>query len=341
MKIAIHNQKGSYSDEWIRYCKEKEIPYKIVNCYDNDIIKQVQDCDALMWHHNHAYPEDVLFAKQLLFSLEMAGKTVYPDWKTGWHFDDKLGQKYLLEAMGLPLIPSFAFYSKKEAVSWISSAKFPLVFKLRGGAGSRNVKLIKNKSKAKRIINKAFGKGIRQYDPWGGIKENLRKLRKGSGSSIGVLKAIAHIAVPIKLEKSKGREKGYVYFQEFIPGLEFDIRVQMVGNRSYAMVRKVRENDFRASGGGNIDYDGSKVAKSAIKLSQDVQKALQMQTMAIDLLPFEDSYRIAEISYAYGIDDGELEPGHWSSDLVWHPGKINPFGWMVDDVIKKHNEQNI
>ncbi|MDZ7775700.1 MAG: hypothetical protein U5L09_08950 [Bacteroidales bacterium] len=46
MKIAIHNRPGSFSDRWIEYCKKQEIPYKIVNCYDNNIIQQLNDCDA-------------------------------------------------------------------------------------------------------------------------------------------------------------------------------------------------------------------------------------------------------------------------------------------------------
>jgi hypothetical protein len=28
--------------------------------------------------------------------------------------------------------------------------------------------------------------------------------------------------------------------------------------------------------------------------------------------------------------------GYWEEDLSWHPGKINPFGWMVDDMIEKY-----
>ena len=207
MKIAIHKSKSGFSDRWIAYCEKQDIPYKAVNCYQSAIIKNLEDCDALMWHHNHANPCDVLFAKELLFSLEAAGKFVYPDSKTTWHFDDKLGQKYLLEAMRLPLIPTFVFYSKKEALEWISKASFPLVFKLRGGAASRNVKLIKKRKQAKNIIRKAFGKGIRQYDPWEGIKESIRKYRLGNVPLKEVIKAFAHIVYPIQLEKSRGREK--------------------------------------------------------------------------------------------------------------------------------------
>lgn len=63
MRIAIHHHPGSFSDRWIGYCKEKGIDYKVVNAYDNDIVNQVPDCDAFMWHHHHADYRDVLFAK--------------------------------------------------------------------------------------------------------------------------------------------------------------------------------------------------------------------------------------------------------------------------------------
>ncbi len=337
MKIAIHHNKGSYSQHWIVYCEEKKIPYKVVNCYDTDIIKNLEDCDALMWHHNHANPRDVLFAKELLFSLETAGKHVFPDTKTTWHFDDKLGQKYLLESMGLPLIPTFVFYSKKEALEWISGINFPIVFKLRGGAASQNVKLIKNRKQAKNIIRKAFGKGIRQYDAWEGIKESIRKYRLGKTSLKEVVKAFAHIVYPIQLEKSRGREKGYVYFQQFLPDCKFDIRVQIVNNKAWAMRRLVRENDFRASGSDFLDYDLTKIPIEAIRLSFEIYKQLQVQTLAVDYLESDGKLWIPEISYAFGIAKGELDVGYWEEDLSWHPGKINPFGWMVDDVIKRYH----
>lgn len=141
------------------------------------------------------------------------------------------------------------------------------------------------------------------------------------------------------MEKVKGRERGYVYFQQYIPNCTFDVRVQLIGNKCYAMTRKVRPNDFRASGGGNIDYDGSKVPVEAIKLTFDVAKILNMQTLAIDLLPYEEKYLISEVSYAFGVDEGELDYGYWDESYNWHPGLINPFAWMVEDVISRlHNK---
>lgn len=333
MKIAIHHSKESFSPHWIQYCEENKIDYKIVSCYDNDIVEQVSDCDAVLWHHNHVYPTDFLIAKQILYSLEMAGKLVYPNWQTGWHFDDKLGQKYLFESLKLPHAKNYAFYNKNEAKKWLETTSFPIVFKLRGGAGSKNVILVENTKKAIRLINKAFSNGFRQYNPYRAVLDTLRLMKIKQANLKDLAKAIAHIVVPIKLEHSRGREKGYVLFQEFIPNQENDIRIQVVGNRCYGMMRKVRENDFRASGSGIIDFDGSKISKDLIKKSFEIANELKLQTVAFDFLLAEKEYQLIEVCYCWGIAKGELDAGYWDSDLNWHNGTINPFAWMVEDVV--------
>jgi len=70
MKIAIHKRPGSFSDRWIEYCNQKNINYKIVNCYDSDIINQLKDCSGLMWHWNHGDYREQNFARQLIISIE-------------------------------------------------------------------------------------------------------------------------------------------------------------------------------------------------------------------------------------------------------------------------------
>ncbi|MBQ3950041.1 MAG: hypothetical protein II661_06160, partial [Bacteroidales bacterium] len=92
MKIAIHHRPGSFSDRWIEYCEQQGVDYKIVNAYDSDIVQQVSDCDAFMWHHHQAHYADTLFAKQLLYAIEARGICCFPNSPTTWHFDDKVGQ---------------------------------------------------------------------------------------------------------------------------------------------------------------------------------------------------------------------------------------------------------
>jgi len=334
MKIAIHKNKNSFSEYWIDYCERKNLNYTVVNAYDNDIVEQLKDCDVFMWHVKHVHPADVLFAKQLLYSLEQAGKKVYPDWKTHWSFDDKVGQKYQLESLDLPLIPAYVFYSKKSALKWAKSYTFPAVFKLRGGAGSYNVKLAKSYAEAKKLIKTSFGRGFRQFSAVTDVKETFTHFLKGKSKLKHVIKAVGHLFIPYQIEKAKGREKGYVYFQEFLPGCDGDIRVQVVGDKCYAMKRFVRKNDFRASGSGEIDFDGSKLPADLIQQSFEITRKMGMQSLAIDWLQHGDKFLIAEISYAWGIAKGELDPGYWDDKLNWHSSKVDLGEWFVELMLK-------
>ncbi len=334
MKIAIHHSPGSFSDRWIEFCEQNKIPFKLVNCYKSDIIDQLQDCETLMWHYHHADYKDVLFAKQLLFSLEQAGKKVFPDFNTAWHFDDKVGQKYLLESIGAPLVPSYVFYTKQEAFEWINTTSFPKVFKLRGGAGSANVKLVKSKQAASKLTKKAFGKGFPQYNKWESLNERINKYIKKQVPFFEIIKGLMRLIIPTTFSKMHGREKGYVYFQNYIPYNDSDIRVIVVDEKAFAIKRMVRANDFRASGSGNIIYDRSHIDERCVRISFEINKKIKSQSIAYDFVfDGKNNPLIVEISYGYAVGPYDLCPGYWSSDLVWHAGKFNPQGWMVETLI--------
>lgn len=334
MKIAIHHSKSSFSESWIEYCKEKEIPYKIVNCYRNDIIDQIKDCNGLMWHFHQSNSKDVLFAKQLLYSLQMAGKAVFPDFNTAWHFDDKVGQKYLLEAIGAPLVSSFIFYDKSEALEWVNNTEFPKVFKLRRGAGSSHVKLVQDKKVAKKLISKAFGKGFSQYDSVSNLKERWRKYRQGNATAESLVKGVARLAYTTDFDRVAGREKGYVYFQDFVPENDHDIRVIIIESKAFAIKRYVRKNDFRASGSGSISYKKEEFDEKLIELSFKLSEKIQSQSLAIDYVFKGNKPLIVEVSFGY-VKEVYVEcEGYWDRNLKWHKGNFNPQSWMINEFIK-------
>ena len=332
MKLAIHKSQG-FAERWIAYCEAKKIQYKIVNCYDNDVVKQLDDCCGLMWHHYHASLKDVKFAKQLLFSLEQSGKPVFPNFNTAWHFDDKVGQKYLMESINAPYVPSYVFYSKKDALKWAELASFPKVFKLRGGAGSANVKLIKTREKAKKIINKAFGSGFEQYDKLGNLKDRWIKYRLGKTSLYDVLKGFARIFHTTDFARAYGNEKGYVYFQDFIPDNYFDIRIVVIGDKAFGIKRMVRKNDFRASGSGCIIYQKTEIKEDCVKIAFEVNKKLKTQCIAIDFVFDRNHSLIVEISYGFSPQGYDLCEGYWDINLNWNEGYFNPYGWMIDNLL--------
>ena len=161
VKLAIHHREGSFSDRWLAYCEVQGIQYKVVNCLDSNIVKQLSSSDVLLWHWSHADPREQLMARHVIRAAEMMGVKVFPNTSSCWHFDDKIAQKYLLEAVGAPLVPTHVFYDLKEALRWIDQASFPKVFKLRKGAGSSNVRLVHNATEARALAKRAFSSGDR------------------------------------------------------------------------------------------------------------------------------------------------------------------------------------
>lgn len=336
MKIAIHNRKGSFSDRWINYCEKQNLNYKIVNAYDSDIIEQLNDCDAFLWHHHHGIFSDTLFSQQLLSSLEHGKMKVFPDFNTAWHFDDKIAQKYLLEKIDAPLVPSYVFYDKAEALEWIKNTSFPKVFKLRRGAGAANVSLITSKRKATKIINTAFSKGFPAFNRIGHFKERINKVMHGKEDFTSIFKGIYRLIYSTEYGKAQPNEKGYAYFQDFIPNNDFDIRVIVIGKRAFALKRFVRKGDFRASGSGEISYCKEDIDVRCIEIAFQVNEKLKTQTIGYDFV-FDKNNKplIVEISYGFAVKPYDPCPGYWDDHLNWHEGKFNPQEWMIEDLIKE------
>lgn len=334
MKIGIHSSSDGFSKRWQAYCQRSNIPYKIVDCYRSDIIQQLNECDALMWHFHQGDPKAILFAKQLLYSVELAGKKVFPDFRTMWHFDDKVGQKYLLEAIGAPLAPAWVFYDKQTALEWIEERSFPMVFKLRNGAGSGNVSLVRSKSQAVGIVNIAFGRGFSQYSAWANLKERFRKYRLGKTSLLDVVKGAIRLGFHPPFAKVAGRERGYVYFQKFIPGNDHDIRVIVIDGKAFAIKRLVRGGDFRASGSGNILYGKEHFDETTIALSFKLAEDLGTQSLALDFVYQDGTPLVVEISYGFVPAGYDPCPGYWERDMKWNEGPFDPYGWMVEGLIR-------
>src|SRR5690606_15154424 len=104
---------------------------------------------------------------------------------------------------------------------------------------------------------RAFGKGFRQMDGLALIKNRLWKFKQSPNlkTALNVFKGVAKLFVGTRMGGVHGREKGYLYFQEFMPKNEFDTRLIVIGNRCFGIRRYNRTGDFRASGSGLIKYE--------------------------------------------------------------------------------------
>ncbi len=333
--IAIHHRSGSFSDRWLEYCQLHGIRHKIINCYDNDIIEQLNGFTHLLWPITHDVLADIAHSRKIIASAEQAGIIVFPDTVTCWHFDDKIAQKYLLEALGAPLVPSYVFYQKEKALEWAEQATYPKVFKLKSGAGSANVRLVKDKNEAIKLCQQAFGLGFVSYHGYfGDAKTKLRKIGTFP-QFVGKLKRFPKYLLSSAITKQQmPREKDYVYFQEFMPGNQYDTRITLVGNRAFGFTRDVRPNDFRASGSGSISYDLKRLDMEYVKIAFAVAEKMRSQSMAFDFIKDENGKpKIVEVSYGYQPKAVYDCPGHWDQKLNWHEGHTHPEDAILEDLL--------
>ena len=334
MKIAIgKSSKHPVPEGWINYCNDNKLEYKFVDPYSTHIIDDVQDCDIFLWYIYHTDYRDMLFAKQLFISLELAGKKVFPNYFTSWHFDDKLGQAYALKSIGAPHIPTYVFYTKKDALDWIDQTQFPKVMKLRGGAGGRNVILVKSSFQAKRLARRAFNRGFSQTcSKIQYLRDQITMIKNRQRSLLdGLMKGIGIFFVKPEYVKMHGNDKGYIMFQDFVPNNNYDIRLIVIGNRAYGMKRLVRTGDFRASGSGKFVYD--EIPQDIVKIAFDVADKLHLQSVAFDFMYYNNNPVIIEMCYGFGTKGSSHCKGYWDRNYNWHEATPNPNYWELEDLL--------
>lgn len=335
---------GIYKESWgglhLKYLERYEqiLKHNNIKCIwleasAKDFWELVATLDLFIYHWEH-YDAPRQLATILLPLIEHEMKIpCFPNWATSWHFDDKVKQYYLLKHHGFPITESHVFWEQDAALKWLDTASFPQVFKLKGGAGSSNVILVKNKDHAQRLISKMFGGGlksgriidknsllVRNFNPY-------RELRRIVGDC---------------LRKCRGEyrplfwqiDKGYALFQKYLPNNRFDLRVSVIGNRAFAFRRFNREDDFRASGSGLIDYDTSQIDMQAIKIAFAISHKHRFQSMAYDFLYNEkNELEICEISYTF-VDKAVYNcEGYWDQKMNWQTGHFWPQYLVLTDAL--------
>lgn len=344
LKLAINHsdQPKLWSARWIEYCRGNGINCEIVDGYSTDIVRQLRGFDGLLWHVDQDNWRDMIVGRMVLLAAERMGLGVFPDFSTCCHFDDKLFQKYILEAADIPLIPTYAFFHEERALEWLRTASYPLVGKLRRGAASYNVRLLANRSQAEAYCRRMFSNGFSSVVSVRRVAlDTGKKIHRQGKSYLQVIRGKMERVLPRLRENRLRRlytapERGYVYFQDFIPNNCYDTRVSVIGNRVWAFIRHNRVNDFRASGSGAIDYKMDRIDKECLKIACQTSHALNAQSIGVDFLrDAKGRPLVAEVSYGFVSDCIYDCPGHWDRDLVWWPGQIRPEVAVIEDLVSR------
>lgn len=334
--IHVHRRGeiGPFSKKYIKILETNGISWKKMDIDDVDFWEQLKDCSHFIYHWG-GFPEHHMIAPSIMPIIENVHKIpVFPNYVTTWHHDDKIREYYLMKSLGFPFIESWVFYEKTKALDWLrNKAEYPLVFKLKSSAGSKDVVLVRNYSLASRITKKMFASGIFLGKVPGNMRLKLMDF-KWEKFYDQVLKKGYRFYKGRDINMQWKKEKNYVLFQKFLPGNDYDTRVTVVGGRAYAYRRFVRKNDFRSSGSGNFDVNPNLIDLNHVKIAFKISKSMDFQSMAYDFL-YDEQKRsfFCEISYTY-VDWMLYKcPGYWDENLLWNEGHNWPQYFHLVDLL--------
>jgi len=342
MIVAIHPDivyPDRYGEQWAALLEERGIAVRWVDLTAPDAIQQVTGCDGVMWRYGHL-PQDMRVAPRVLATIEQVlGILCFPDRATAWHYDDKVSQYYLLTGAGFAVPPTWIFWNAAAARQWADGAVYPKVFKLSAGSSGANVLRIESAAEAHALIDRMFGHGIP-----GGLVDapalhlpqarTLRTLVRGaarrSRAALRVLRGVPSAAAPPHWSV----ERGYAYFQEWLPDQPLDTRVIVIGERAFAYRRYPYPGDFRASrSGGPRDYDPAGIDPRMLQLSFAISRRFGFQSMAYDLMLHRGQPVILEMSYTFGVGDHKCG-AYWTPDLERVERDVWPYIAQVEDFVR-------
>ena len=275
-------------------------------------------------------------ARSVLYSAKQMGLKVFPDFADCWHFDDKIAENFLLDAVSAPVPRYSVFFSKEEFNDWMEGdPEFPVVAKLKTGSGSHNVKMLESKKDADSYSAVMFGKGFSPSpNPVFKATSNIRSARSYK-EFIARFKRIPEFFMTLRRSSEFEDEKGYVYLQEFIKNPGYDLKVAVVGQKVSYFARRVRSGDFRASGGADFYYDQDHVPENVVVSALQVSKTLGMQCMGFDYVVDSESSKglIVEMSYGFSYKAVIGAGGHWNARGKWIEEPLNAPAEILENML--------
>jgi hypothetical protein len=345
LTVAIHRDPKAptpYSARWAEFLEAAQVDVRWVNLRLPDALEQVRGCAGVMWHWEFM-PHERQVAYRILHTIEEYLEIpVFPNHRTAWHYDDKITQYYIFQALDIPTPTTWIFWDHEPAREWAEGTSYPKVFKLATGASSFAVRIVRSRTETLKLIDMMFGPGTypdtihQDAADTGILPKNIEQFRE----RLHRWKQILRWAIKDKLPDLPPRfwwqpEKDYVYFQEFIPENAFDTRITVIGKRAFGFRRNNRPGDFRASGSGQLDYD-SPINLDCVRLAHEISAKLQVQSMAYDFLVKPGGQPVVcEMSYTFLDWAVEKCAGYWTPDLQWVPGHTWPEAAQVEDFLKR------
>jgi hypothetical protein len=208
-------------------------------------------------------------------------------------------------------------YGTFEDFTKVASFNYPVVLKPGSGAGSSGVQLLKDSKQAKKCVKDISWCGDYLWI----IKEIIKRLIRKNYQ-------------PYSLYRRK------FIIQKFIPDLAYDYKVLIYGRRVFIVRRDVRENDFRASGSGKLNWPKD-ASEQLLNFAWQLFEAFDVPHASFDIAETESAYHLIEAQFVdFGPATLERSDHHWLRNTTgWErfEGQVELERTFVEGVIRYVN----
>ncbi|HDP78285.1 MAG TPA: ATP-dependent carboxylate-amine ligase [Mesotoga infera] len=296
---------------WVKYehfLKKNSIPYELFEHRTSDWLEKARKYDLIIWSLDSGPWEHEEIKRKITIIENNLGIRSFPTLPEMMLYDNKLMEVELLQLYKLPVAETFISHSYREVEETIHKLTYPQVSKMSKGSTSEEVFLVQSPGAAKKIANSSFSRyGRKTHWPC-------------------------------------YRQKDYVYFQKFVEGEKYDLRIIVSANMITGYFRDCPERDFRASGGHKVRKTDLPI--EAIEIALKVFHELSDSSIAVDMIKSaEGDYKIIELSqFTWSRTPVRLAvngyPGYY---LLHKDGRLefkHGMFWNEDEILKVYFEMN-
>ncbi len=299
----------SYVENYERILRQSGLEFETLRFSDPDFWDKATSATHFIARFKGFEP-DLAIGHSILPWIEKAGVKCMPDYNSFQFSGDKLRLAAFYAAERIPAPRTDPVFSMRDVEEWKKSVgTYPVVGKLRKGASSANVILIRDARQLDRIASRLFsGRMVDgQMDPT--VAENVKS----------IVKRRLRMIEPCLL------------LQEFAPGNSGDHRVSVIGGRAFYFRRGNRPGDFRASGSGIFSYDVASANREAIDMALAMSREYVFPMMVYDFLT-EPRPLLVEMNYAAVGAAIAGCPGYFSCDGTFteHDGRMPQWYQLTD-----------
>ncbi len=254
--------------------RHKSIDVNKVKTYLSDYFNvKITDFDNILNNNENIENSYILYTssqepkykemiEDVMFSLK-DNNTLLPSFEYLKAHENKGFQEILRKKLGIKKPGAYYFANLNDLDKY--EFNFPMVFKLVEGAGSKTVSIVNSKKDIYDLVAK---------------------------------KSKWHWKFTDKKDFSKTQRYKFEYLterfvlQEFLPGLNHDFKILVFGDKYYAVKRKVRPDDFRASGSGKLEYIDAD--EPLLNFAEMIFKKLKVPFASLDVCKYNDKYYLTE-----------------------------------------------